>query len=104
MVHGEHNKSRNSGGFALIIFGSTIVVSCTKYLPRHARIRHDGIVWRNNYWRYWVLSKIFQRTSKKRVKKGSTVGKKWRETWDYLIKIKSKQHLKRTKRLFEKKN
>jgi len=22
MVHGEHNKSRNSGGFELIIFGA----------------------------------------------------------------------------------
>ena len=26
MVHGEHNKSRNSGGFALIILGALLLV------------------------------------------------------------------------------
>jgi len=25
MVHGEHNKSKNSGGFALIIFGALLL-------------------------------------------------------------------------------
>ena len=26
MVHGEHNKSRNSGGFALIILGALMLI------------------------------------------------------------------------------
>ena len=26
MVHGEHNKSRNSGGFALIIMGALMLI------------------------------------------------------------------------------
>ena len=26
MVHGEHNKSRNSGGFALIILGALLLI------------------------------------------------------------------------------
>jgi hypothetical protein len=26
MVHGEHNKSRNSGGFALIILGALLII------------------------------------------------------------------------------
>jgi len=26
MVHGEHNKSRNSGGFALIILGTLLLI------------------------------------------------------------------------------
>ena len=26
MVHGEHNKSKNSGGFALIILGALLLI------------------------------------------------------------------------------
>jgi hypothetical protein len=27
MVHGEHNKSRNNGGFALIILGALLLIT-----------------------------------------------------------------------------
>ena len=33
MVHGEHNKSRNSGGFALIILGALLLFLAPNIYP-----------------------------------------------------------------------
>ncbi|MFQ5497318.1 MAG: hypothetical protein ACE5DU_05465 [Nitrosopumilus sp.] len=33
MVHGEHNKSRNSGGFAMIILGSLMLFLAPNIYP-----------------------------------------------------------------------
>jgi len=33
MVHGEHNKSRNSGGFAMIIFGAMMLFLAPNIYP-----------------------------------------------------------------------
>jgi hypothetical protein len=33
MVHGEHNKTRNNGGFALIIFGALLLFLAPNIYP-----------------------------------------------------------------------
>ncbi len=33
MVHGEHNRTRNSGGFALIIFGALLLFLAPNIYP-----------------------------------------------------------------------
>jgi len=75
MVHSEHNKSKNSGGFALIILGALLLIIgpqeaiVPKSLGVFAWIA--GMVIGGN----WVLSKISQRQGQKRMKKDSSFGK-----------------------------
>ena len=61
MVHGEHNKSRNSGGFALIILGALMLIVGPQeaIVPKSMSV----IVWVGGIinWRNWILSKICQK-------------------------------------------
>ena len=59
MVHGEHNKSRNSGGFALIILGALMLIVGPQeaIVPKSLSVIVWG--WGDCYRRNWILSEIY---------------------------------------------
>jgi hypothetical protein len=70
MVHGEHNRSKNSGGFALIIFGALMLFLAPQEATVEAGLGH---------------------------KKGSSFGENQSEIWDFLVKRKKKSQILRKK-------
>ncbi|MHA7647604.1 hypothetical protein [Nitrosopumilus sp. S4] len=44
MVHGEHNKTRNSGGFALIIFGALLLFLAPNIYPTMPELGTTSLV------------------------------------------------------------
>ncbi len=44
MAHSEHNKSRNSGGFALIIFGALLLFLAPNINPSNPELRTIALI------------------------------------------------------------
>ena len=70
MVHGEHNRSKNSGGFALIILGALLLFLAPNIYGDMRELGTMALVGGMIIGGHRVLPEILQMESKTRIKKG----------------------------------